>query len=115
MKNRFFFLSVFLILTLSNCKKEKITCIITSPEDFAVFSEDQSIPVTVEASTTKGSIIQVQIFVNDSAILSLTAAPYHFTIPPKTISVGNMITLSAVAYSSEGNQEVAAIFIDVEN
>jgi len=113
MKNKLFFLSVLCLLTLNSCKNEKMTCIITSPKADAIFSEYQSIPITVEASTTKGSIIQVQIVVDDEVIESLTKPPYNFTIPSGTIPVG-MHILSAEAFSSGGNSEVAAIYITIE-
>jgi hypothetical protein len=103
---------VLVIFALISCKKEIITCTITSPADEAIFKENQSIPVLVEASTTKGSIIQVQIFIDDDPIASLTETPYEFTIPANTIPVG-IHTLAAMAYTSEGNREVAAIFITI--
>jgi len=69
--------------------------------------------VIVEASTNKGSIIQVQILVDGEVIESRTESPYHFTIPPYTVPVG-MRTLSAEAYSSERNLEVDAMLIKIK-
>jgi hypothetical protein len=91
---------------------------ITSPipdpdEGSAVFYENQSIPVTVEASTTKGSIKQVVIYVDDDVIDSKLSPPYNFTIAEWTIQPG-LHALTAVAYSSEGNSEVAEIYITIK-
>ena len=114
MKYRLFFLCVFTLLALSSCKNEQITITITSPADGAIFSRNQSVPVNVKASTTKGSIIQVQIFIDDSEpFASRTATPYNFIIPPDTMSAGLHI-ISATAYSSGKNQEMAAIMIKIE-
>ena len=111
MKSKQILLCVFtlLLFTLSSCKEEKIKCKITSPENEAEFWRSQSIPVTVEASTNKGSLIQVQILLDDQVIGSCVDTPYHFTIPAKTASTG-MHYLTAAAYSSD-NLEVNNIFI----
>jgi len=114
MKHKLILLSVFsfILITISSCKEEKIKCEITSPKNEAEFWESQSIPVTVDASTNKGSLIQVQIFVDDKVVESRTEPPYEFTIPAKTVSPG-MHYLTAAAYSSN-NQEVHSIFIIIK-
>ena len=111
MKHKLILLSVFTVLlfTLSSCKEEKIKCKITSPKNEAEFWKSESIPVTVEASTNKGSIIQVEIFVDDQVIASRVDTPYHFTIPAKAAAPG-MRYLTAVAYNSD-NWEVDNLFI----
>ncbi|MCL2167988.1 MAG: Ig-like domain-containing protein [Lentimicrobiaceae bacterium] len=113
MKNKLFLLFFLFIFILNSCVKEKIVCTITSPAENSMFSLSQSIEVNVEASTTKGSIIQVQLLVDDEAIQSLTKEPYQFTIPPKTIPVG-LHLITAVAYNSMNNQEVANVYITIE-
>ena len=114
MKFKQILLCVFtlLLFTLSSCKEEKIKCKIISPENEAEFWKSEIIPVTVEASINKGSLLQVEIFVDDSVIVSRTEPPYNFTIPAKTISPG-LHYLTAVAYSSN-NQEVDNIFIKIK-
>ena len=101
-------LSAFLF-TLSSCKEERIKCKITSPKDMSEFWESQTIPVTVEASINKGSLLQVQIFVDDQVIESRLDTPYHFTIPDHIVSPG-IHYLTAAAYNSN-YQEVDNIFI----
>ncbi|MCL1850565.1 MAG: Ig-like domain-containing protein [Bacteroidetes bacterium] len=117
MKNKLFFLSVILLFTLSSCN-EVITCTITSPvpdaEGKLEFYKHQEIPVTVEASTTKGSIIQVEILVDEDVIQSLTKPPYNFTIPENTIEPGLHHILTAVAFSSRGNREVSAMYFTIK-
>jgi len=115
MKHKLILLSVLSVLffTFSSCKEEKIKCKITSPENEAEFWESESIPVTIETSINKGSIIQVQLFVDDEVFESRTEPPFdHFLIPSKTISPG-MHYLTAAAYSSN-NQEVNSIFIIIK-
>jgi len=113
MKSKLFFLSVFLLLTLSSCS-EKLTCKILSPESDAKFNKGEAIYVSVEASTNKGSILQVQIYIDEDQDhpKSFTEPPYEYTIFPDTLSLG-FHSISAAAYSSEGNREVAAIYIKI--
>jgi len=114
MKYFFVLLSIFSLLLFSGCKKEVITCTITYPENNAVFPINQSIPVTVEASTTKGSIIQVQLTFDNSAIQSLTEPPYNFTIPADSVSTLGIHTICVEAYNSEKMREAAFISISIE-
>jgi len=111
MKYKLILLSILslLLATLSSCKEEKVKCKITSPENEAEFWESESIPVTVESSINKGSLLQVEIFVDDKVIESRTEPPYNFTLKAETVSPG-LHYLTAVAYGSE-NQEVDNIFI----
>jgi hypothetical protein len=93
-----------------------ITCVITTPKADAEFNQYQTIYVNVEASTNKGSIIQVQIIVDDEIRKSYSRpmpSAYNDTILPGTLPVG-LHVLSAVAYSSEGNSEVAAIYFTIK-
>jgi len=115
MKHKLILLSVFAVLlfTLSSCKEEKITCKITSPENEAEFWKSESIPVTVEATINKGSLLQVQIFVDNIVIESRTAPPYDFIIPANTVSTTGMHYLTAAAYSSN-TREVDNIFIIIK-
>jgi len=101
MKHRFFFTFIFLCFVLSSCTKEVI-CTITSPTDNAVFSEDQSITVIIEAQPAKGSISNVQLFVDGSPFHFLVSPPYTFTIPQGHLSVGKH-TLKATAQDEKGN------------
>jgi len=113
MKNRLYFLCFLLLFTLSSCN-EKITCVITSLTAVdTVFFENQTIPVTVEASTNKGSIIQVQILVDDEVIQSFIASPYHYSIPPYTLPIG-FHSITAEAYSSGNNVEIAGRLIKIK-
>jgi len=111
-----FFATLF---TLSSCKNEDITCIMTifTPslaEDMLVFWEHQAIEVSVEASTTKGSIMQVEIIVDEEEVIeSALVRPYNFTVPPNSMEAG-LHSLSAVVYTSSGNRAVAAQYIKIQ-
>ena len=110
-----FFATLF---TLSSCKDEDITCNMTinTPslaEDMLVFWEHQAIEVSVEASTTKGSIIQAEIIIDYDVIESTLVSPYNFTVPPNSMDVG-LHTLSAVVYTSSGNRAVDAQHIKIQ-
>ena len=111
MKNKLliFCIGVLSIILLCNCNNEKITCKIISPENGAEFWKTQDIPVSVEATINKGSLIQVQIFLDDMVIGTLTEPPYDFTIKTNNVSA-RVHGITAVAYSSS-NQEVDAILI----
>ena len=114
MKHKLFLISVLslFLVALCSCKEERVTCKIITPENEDVFWTFQDIPVTVEASTSKGSIIQVEIFVDDKVIESLTEPPYKFTIPARAVDTGTHY-LTAAAFSST-NQEVDNIFIIIK-
>jgi len=116
MKNKFLilYITILSILALNSCNNEAITCKITSPKNEAEFwkKRDIVIPVTVSATTNRGSIIQVQVFIDDDVVGSLTEPPYNFTIPIDSLPARTHY-LTAVAYSSS-NQEVDAIFITIK-
>jgi hypothetical protein len=102
-----------------------ITCNIVSPvpddNNEIVFSESTPIPIIVDAYTTKGSIVQVELFVDDeiiaslpdSTMLKLPSTPYNFTIQPYTIDTG-LHVLTAAAFSSEKNIELSALFLRIK-
>jgi len=114
MKNKFLifcigFLSLF---AFNSCITEVITCKILLPQSGAEFWQRETISVFVEASTNKGTIVQVQVFVGDNVLGSLTTPPYNFIIPTDSLSTG-IHYLTAVAYSAS-NQEIDAIFITIK-
>ncbi|MCL2245951.1 MAG: Ig-like domain-containing protein [Lentimicrobiaceae bacterium] len=117
MRHKLFFLCVTILFTLSSCT-EKLTCNITSPKadagkDYPEFFENEFIYVTVEASTNKGSILQVQMFADNNPGKSCTETPYRDTILPRTFTAG-IHSISAVAYSSQGNTEIDAIYVKIK-
>jgi len=112
MKYKLFFLCFISIIALNSCKNEIITCEITSPKDSDEFWRGEEIPVTVEATSNKGAIIQVQVFLDDNLMGSLTEPPFHFIIPTDTLSA-RIYYLTAAAYSSS-NREVHNIFVTIK-
>ena len=113
MKYKLLLLFIATLFAFSSCNKDKITLAIVSPENNAVFSKGELIDVVVTATTQKGSIIQVQLFVDGWEHHSLTDKPYHFTVPTDTLSVG-LHFLTAIAHSSEGVMEGESVDIYIE-
>jgi len=82
--------------------------------DGETFKMYEEIKVNVTAETKKGSIIQVQLTVDNFTTMSLSARPYNFQIPAYTFEKEGIYFLSVMAYSTEGVQEGAAIEIIIE-
>jgi hypothetical protein len=104
MKYNILIACIFFFFFLNSCTKEeskKVICTITSPTDNAVFTEDQSITVKVEATPAKGKITSVQLFVDDSPSQFIVSPPYTFTIHQGVISVGRH-TLKVNAQDEKG-------------
>jgi len=114
MKKKLIILGIgtLLLFSLSSCT-EILTCVITSPNHNEKFSENEPIYVIVEASTNKGSVIQVQILVDNEIKKSFTKPPYCDTIRPRYLTKG-IHSISAEAYSSGGNMETDAFYITIK-
>jgi hypothetical protein len=87
---------------------------IISPKDGDGISMYEDIEIIVSATTEKGSILQVQLFVDTMPPQSRTNRPYNFTIPAGTLSVG-FHPISVIAYSSRQIQEGESIYIEIKN
>ncbi|WP_074407877.1 glycoside hydrolase family 19 protein [Aquimarina megaterium] len=72
---------------------------ITSPGDNASFEEGTSIPVTVNASDSDGTITKVEFFNNNSKIGESSASPFSYTL--ENVIVGNY-SLTAKATDNKG-------------
>ena len=114
MKYKLFFLAILSFFLLSSCNKDKITLEIVSPADNAEFSIYDEINVIVTATTKKGTINQVQLYVDRIETISLTTKPFNFIIPERTFPKAGEYYLSVIAYSSEGVQEGTAINIIIK-
>jgi len=115
MKPVFFFLSFLFSFLLMSCNKEKISLAILSPADGAEFSIQEEIEVKVTATTKKGSITQVILFVDILDTLNLSQKPFNFIIPKQTFKEGKNYFLSVQAYSSEGAREGTSINIKIKS
>jgi len=109
----FFWLTVIFFLSVS-CNKDKISLNIISPADGAVFNVNDKIEVSITATTKKGSIKQVILFVDTINTISFTKPPYDTIIPKQTFKDEGMFYLSVRAYSSQGVQEGKSIYIKIE-
>jgi hypothetical protein len=114
MKLKFIFLFFFALLAFCACNKDKINLSIITPSEGDTLSMAKAIDVVVEASTRKGSIIQVYLAVDTIYSKSITTAPYIFTIPAKTFTVEGLYPLAVNAYSSEGVREGVAFYIYIK-
>ncbi|WP_160112183.1 glycoside hydrolase family 19 protein [Aquimarina sp. AU58] len=72
---------------------------ITSPGDNASFEEGTSIPITVNASDSDGTIAKVEFFNNNSKIGESSASPFSYTF--ENVIVGNY-SLTAKATDNKG-------------
>jgi hypothetical protein len=115
MKYRFLFLAFLSIFALSSCNKDKIILNITAPAKGATFSVTDDIEVNVTATTHKGSITQVILFVDFLDTLYLVNKPYDFLIHKNTFKKDGVYYLSVMAYSTEGVQEGTTIDIIIKD
>ena len=120
MKYKLILLCLATLFTFSSCKNEEITCkmeiktdSIDAEAEYPVFWEYQPILVSVVGNTTKGSVIQIEIIVDDEVIESVSEHSYNFTIPSNRIEPG-LHSLSAVVFTSSGNSAVNAQYITIK-
>jgi len=112
MKTRILFLFLISLFVLSSCTKETVSCQITSPREGSYFTQNAFIDVIVEASTTKGSIIQVQLMIDNESFKSVIDTPYTFVIPEYTFEPG-LHYITAIAYNTNRVQETSSVLINI--
>lgn len=89
------------------------TVSITSPGDNATFEAGTSIPITVNASDSDGTIAKVEFFNNDNKIGESSASPFSYTF--ENVIVGNY-SLTAKATDNKGASSTStAITVTVTN
>ena len=88
------------------------TCRITAPLNHAEFYVDESISVSVAAEDPDGSIVEVQLYVDNVAHSVTTTVPYTFTINAEELSTETH-TLRAVATDNDGANGEASIVIKI--
>jgi len=108
------FLSVLLMLiVISGCTKNKPpTCTITSPKDGAELSINEDIIVNVEAKDPDGSIVTVNVYLNNVQYGAALTEPYSVIIPSVVLTQGKH-TIKAVAIDNEGAQAEASITVNI--
>ena len=88
------------------------TCSITNPQANAQFNFDESVPVTVVAEDSDGTIAEVQLYIDNVGHSLKTAFPYNFVINAGEMSVGTHI-LKAVAKDNSGAKAEASVSITI--
>ena len=89
------------------------TCSISNPQNNAQFSMDESITVTVVAEDTDGTIVEVQLYVDNVGHSLKTAFPYNFTINAGELSAGSH-TLKTVAKDNDGAKSEATVAVTIK-
>src|SRR5262245_50599746 len=105
MKAYFYCIAVSLCLVRSVEASPSVT--ITNPPDAAVFGNTDSFTVNTIASTTTGSVTNVQLFDGTNLLRSFTTAPYNFGVAGFTFVLGTH-TLTSVAKDSTGLMATSA-------
>ena len=118
MKKIVFFFILAIIIALSSCQKQKLTCTITSPSDGKSVLLGKNLTVRIEATDPKSSIADVTVsYSNTLSSLApetvvLYSEPYAFTIPSTKLRLGEY-TIHAVATNMEGDQAESSVTIKV--
>jgi len=88
------------------------TCSITNPQANAQFNFDESVPVTVVAEDSDGTIAEVQLYIDNVGHSLKTEFPYNFVINAGEMSVGTHI-LKAVAKDNSGAKAETTVSITI--
>ena len=99
-------------LALVGCGKDSLTCIITSPQNSEQFFTDKDITVSVLADDKRGSIVEVQLYIDNAGHSSITQFPYNFTINAGQLTAGTH-TIKAVAKNNKGTTAESSVSINV--
>jgi hypothetical protein len=88
MKKLVSLLCLALIIFLSGCQEDKITCKITIPHEgqSVLFSKD--LIVTIDATSSKGHVPSVTVFYDTIEYAVLTSMPYKCIIPTQLLTLG---------------------------
>jgi len=115
MKYSIFFLSIFSLLWMSGCNKDKIFLEIKSPVNGKEYKIYEDIDVNITAYTQKGTITQLVLIIDTLETVYFTEKPPYFhRIEKYTFKDTGLYFISATAYSTEGVREGAAIDIKIK-
>jgi len=112
MKKALILLGLAIILALSGCSKNKITCTIISPKNGAEHPINDDLVITVEATDTKGIIARVTVHFNNASYSTTGTNPYTATVPSEFLTPGKQ-TIRAVAIDKENMQAESSISITI--
>jgi len=119
MKNFFSFFILAIIVTLSGCQKDRLTCKITSPYNGQEVLINKELVVRVEVEATKSNLANVVVSYENMLSSSLppynvvlTSEPYTVTIPALSLLLGKS-TIKAVATNIDGIQAESSVTVNV--
>ena len=93
---------------------EPPTCTITAPANNAEFAATATIPVSVTAADSDGTITEVALYIDNVLHSTLRTVPYNFTISASALSIGTH-TLKALAKDGQGaTTESAVVTISIK-
>ncbi|MDB6059819.1 MAG: Glucose/sorbosone dehydrogenase-like protein [Verrucomicrobiales bacterium] len=101
MKAHVYRIVISLCLIIVSSAKGSPSITITNPPDGAVFGNTDSFGVNTTASTTTGSVTNVQLFDGPTLLRTFTSTPYNFTVAGFAFTLGTH-TLTAVAKDNSG-------------
>jgi hypothetical protein len=96
----------------NNSKNVPPTCTITNPQDNAPFTVNMDISIMVVAADEDGTIVEVQLFIDNVAHSVKKELPYNFTINAGELSEGAH-TLKAVAKDNENATGESSVNIEI--
>jgi len=112
MKKNVLFLGLISIILLFACNKPKFTCNIITPQNGAIIVINDKVPVQIQATDTKGTVIKVSVFCDDNLCGDIVTEPFTIFIPSKFLTLGKH-TIKAIAVNSEGVEAKSSITINI--
>jgi len=119
MKKRIALFVLVMIIVLTGCEKQQLTCKITSPYNRQTVLINKDLVVRVEVETTKSKVVNVVVSYDN--MLSSSLPPYHvillsepytITIPAFSLLLGKN-TIKAVATNIDGVQAESSVAVNV--
>ena len=86
-----------------------------SPDDNLVITKDTVLHIEVEASDPDGTILKVEMLINDSIISTFSAPPYTFHWQGATIENSGLYTIRGIAYDNFNSQAEDEINIEIRD
>ena len=105
---------ITMLLIFTQCKKnDPPICDIVGPLEFSEFTKGDEVPITVNASDSDGSIVEVVISIDGIAHITINNAPFSYKWATDSEDMGEHV-ISAVARddeNAEGNDSRSVTII----
>jgi hypothetical protein len=119
MKKLLSLLFLAIVIFLSGCQEDKITCNIKYPYNNQSVLVSKDLVITVEATSTKSTVEKVTVtFSNiisssvDVLKFELVTEPFTVTIPSQALVIGHYM-IHATATSSEGKEAESSVIVKI--